>query len=37
MQTAATTPVKEKLGNDFSHVEIRAVYYYRELMQNAKC
>jgi uncharacterized protein YpbB len=36
MQTSVTTPVKEKLGNDFSHVEIRAVYYYRELMQMSK-
>ena len=36
MQTAATTPVKERLGNDFSHIEIRAVYYYRELMKNAE-
>jgi len=36
MQTAATTPVKEKLGSDFSHIEIRAVYYYRELIQNAE-
>ena len=36
MQTAATTPVKEKLGSDFAHIEIRAVYYYRELIQNAE-
>lgn len=33
LQTAATTPVKEKLGDDFSYNEIRAVLYYREWLQ----
>lgn len=36
MQTAATTPVKEKLGDEFSHGEIRAVFYYREWLQTSK-
>jgi uncharacterized protein YpbB len=36
MQTAATTPVKEKLGDEFSHGEIRAVFYYKEWLQTIK-
>jgi uncharacterized protein YpbB len=33
LQTAATAPVKEKLGDDFTYGEIRAVLYYREWLQ----
>jgi len=29
----ATSPVKEKLGNDYSHGEIRAVLYYKDRQQ----
>ncbi|THU41995.1 helicase [Niastella caeni] len=33
LPTAATTPVKEKLGDEFSYGEIRAVLNYREWLQ----
>ena len=36
LQTAATNPVKAKLGDDFSHSEIRAVFYYRDWLQISK-
>jgi uncharacterized protein YpbB len=36
MQTTATTPVKTKLGDAFSHSEIRAVFYYRDWLQVSK-
>jgi uncharacterized protein YpbB len=36
LQTSATTPVKEKLGDEYSHSEIRAVLYYREWLQVSK-
>ena len=36
VQTAATSPIKEKLGDEFSHGEIRAVLYYRDLLQVSK-
>jgi uncharacterized protein YpbB len=36
LQTAATTPVKEKLGENFTHGEIRAVLYHREWLQVSK-
>jgi uncharacterized protein YpbB len=36
MQTTATSPVKEKLGDEYSHGEIRAVYYYKEWLQASK-
>jgi hypothetical protein len=36
LQTAATTPVKEKLGDAYSYGEIRAVLYYREWLQDSK-
>jgi uncharacterized protein YpbB len=32
----ASTPVKEKLGDDYSYVEIRAVFNYREWLQVSK-
>lgn len=36
VQTAATTPVKEKLGENFTHGEIRAVFYHKEWLQISK-
>jgi uncharacterized protein YpbB len=36
LQTAATAPVKEKLGDAYSYGEIRAVLYYREWLQESK-
>jgi uncharacterized protein YpbB len=36
LPTAATTPVKEKLGDEFSHSEIRAVLYHRDWLQISK-
>lgn len=36
LPTPATTPVKEKLGDEFTHGEIRAVLYYREWLQVSK-
>jgi uncharacterized protein YpbB len=36
LQTAATNPVKEKLGDAYSYGEIRAVLYYREWLQASK-
>jgi uncharacterized protein YpbB len=33
LPTPASTPVKEKLGDDYSYVEIRAVFNYREWLQ----
>jgi hypothetical protein len=36
LQTAAATPVKEKLGDAFSYNEIRAVLYYKEWLQDNK-
>jgi hypothetical protein len=36
MQTAATTTVKAKLGDEFSHSEIRAVFYYKDWLQISK-
>jgi len=36
VQTTATTPVKTKLGDAFSHSEIRAVFYYRDWLQVSK-
>jgi uncharacterized protein YpbB len=36
LQTAATSPVKEKLGDNFSYGEIRAVLKYKEWLQVSK-
>lgn len=36
LQTPATTPVKAKLGDEFSYAEIRAVLYYRDWLQVSK-
>lgn len=36
LPSSATTPVKAKLGDEFSHSEIRAVLYYRDWLQISK-